>query len=210
MRHKRLILLLVIAGVVAGLLAAVALARRDSAPPTAVDRRLREAIARYEAAKNPVRPPQLYGKTLTLPRCITLMNAYSRGVHQVAAGEAAQSAHSYWPLRQVKWDEARVQHYRGPNALPVAWSGRVVYWQSPHGRGDTYTVRAAVYLTMVTAVWDGERLTGQRYRERTSAPIADYTVERMGGVWKVTKVAFWRPDGYDRFFTDGHVQRMAP
>lgn len=210
MPQEKPILVLVIALAIAAILAGVALAQRDSAPPPAVDRQLREAVARYEAAKNPVRPPQLYGKTLTLSRCITLMNAYSRGVQNVAADEAAKYADYYWPLRQVKWDEARVQHYRGPNALPIAWTGRTVYWQSPHGRGDTYTVRAAVYETMVTAIWDGRQLTQERRKERASAPIADYTVERMGGVWKVTKVVFWRPDGYDRFFTNGSVQRMVP
>ena len=210
MRHKKLIVLLVLAVAAAAVLAGVALAQRDSAPPPDVDRQLREAVARYEAAKNPVRPAKLYGATLTLSRCITLMNAYSSGVRNVAAGEAAKYADYYWPLRQVKWDEARVQQSRGPNALPVAWTGRVTYWQSPRGRGDTYTVRAAVYLTMVTAIWDGKQLTQERRKERTSAPIADYTVERMGGVWKVTKVVFWRPDGYDRFFTDGRVERMVP
>jgi len=208
--HKKLILVLVIAVAIAAILAGVALARRDTAPAPAVDRQLREAVAIYEAAKNPVRPPKLYGTTLTLSRCITLMNAYSRGVQDVAAGEAAKYADYYWPLRQVKWDEARVQHFRGPNALPVAWTGRVAYWQYPHGGGDTYTVRAAVYLTMVTAIWDGRQLTQERRRERASAPIADYTVERMGGVWKVTRVVFWRPDGHDRFFTNGSVQRMVP
>ena len=55
---------------------------------------------------------------------------------------------------------------------------------------------------MVTAIWDGGQLTQERRTERTSAPIADYTVERMGGAWKVTKVVFWRPDGYDRFFDE--------
>jgi len=210
MPHKKLILVLVIALVIATILASVAFARRDSPPPPAVDRQLRDAVAHYEAAKNPVRPPQLYGKTLTLSRCITLMNAYSSRAQIVAAGEAAKYADHYWPLRQVKWDEARVQHFRGANALPVAWTGRVAYWQSPRGRGDTYTVRAAVYLTMVTAIWDGRQLTQERRRERASAPIADYTVERLGGVWKVTKVVFWRPDGYVRSFTNGRVQRMAP
>jgi len=208
--HKKLILVLVVTVATAAVLAGVAFARRDSAPAPAVDRQLREAVARYEAAKNPVRPAKLYGATLTLPRCITLMNDYSSGVRKVAAGEAAQYADYYWPLRQVKWDEARVQQSRGPNALPVAWTGRVAYWQSPHGRGDTYTVRAAVYLTMVTAIWEGGQLTQERRTERTSAPIADYTVERTGGAWKVTKVVFWRPDGYDRYFENGRVQRMAP
>ena len=210
MRHKKLVALLVLAAVAASVLTGVALAQRDSAPSTAIDGQLREAVARYEAAKNAVRPPQLYGKKLTLPRCVTLMNAYSRGVQSVAAGEAAKYADYYWHLRQVNWDEARVQHFRGANALPVAWTGRVAYWQSPHGRGDIYTVRAAVYLTMVTAIWDGKQLTQERRNERTSAPIADYTVRRMGGVWKVTKVVFWRPDGYDRFFTDGRVEKMVP
>ena len=210
MPHKKLVLVLVIALVIAAILAGVALARRDAAAAPAVDRQLREAVARYEAAMNPVRPPQLYGETLTLPRCITLMNAYSRGVQNVAAGEAAKYADYYWPLRQVKWDEARVQHYRGPNALPVAWTGRVAYWQSPHGRGDTYTVRAAVYETMVTVIWDGRQLTQERRKERASAPIADYTFKRLSGVWKVTKVVFWRPDGYDRYFENGSVQRMVP
>ncbi len=210
MPHKKLILSLVVAVGAAAILAGVAFARRDSAPAPAVDRQLREAVARYEAAKNPVRPAKLYGATLTLPRCITLMNDYSSGVRKVAAGEAAQYADYYWPLRQVKWDEARVQRSRGPDALPVAWTGRVAYWQSPHGRGHTYTVRAAVYLTMVTAIWDRGQLTQERRTERTSAPIADYTVERMGGAWKVTRVVFWRPDGYDRFFTNGSVQRMVP
>ena len=210
MRHKKLILALVVVAATAAILAGVAFARRDSAPAPDVDRQLREAVARYEAAENPVRPPQLYGKTLTLSRCITLMNAYSRGVRSVAAGEAAKYADYYWRLRQVKWDEARVQQYRGPNALPVAWTGRIAYWQSPHGRGDTYTVRAAVYETMVTAIWDGRQLTQERRRERASAPIADYTVARMGGAWKVTKVVFWRPDGYDRYYENGRVQRMVP
>jgi hypothetical protein len=92
MRHKRLVALLIVALVVASVLAGVAFAARDAAPSPAVDRQLRDAVARYEAAKNPVRPSHLYGKTLTLPRCISLMNAYSRGVQSVAAGEAAKYA----------------------------------------------------------------------------------------------------------------------
>lgn len=210
MQHKKLILLLVLVALVVAVLAGVALAQRDNAPQPDVDRQLREAVARYEAALNPVRPAKLYGKTLTLPRCISLMNTYSRAVQKVAAGEAAKQADYYWPLRQVNWDESRVRHYRGSDALPVSWTGRIAYWQSPHGRDDTYTVRAAVYLTMVTGIWDGKRLTELHHNERTSAPIADYTVKRLGGAWKVTKVVPWRPDGYDRFFTDDRVERMVP
>jgi len=63
---------------------------------------------------------------------------------------------------------------------------------------------------MVTAIWDGKQLTQLHRKERTSAPIADYTVKRLGGSLKVTKVVFWRPDGYDRFFKDGRVERMVP
>jgi hypothetical protein len=207
--RKKLVIVLALV-LAAALLAGVTFARRGSAPPPAVDRQLRAAVVRYEAAKNPVRPPKLYGKTLTLPRCITLMNEFSRGMQAVASGDAARYADAYQPLRQVQWDEARVHRYRGPDALPVAWTGRVAYWQSPKGRGDRYSVRAAVYLTMVTAIWDGRRLTKPHRAERTSAPIADYTLERFGDAWKVTKVVFWRPDGYDRFFTDGSVQRMVP
>lgn len=56
MPQEKPILVLVIALAIAAILAGVALAQRDSAPPPAVDRQLREAVARYEAAKNPVRP----------------------------------------------------------------------------------------------------------------------------------------------------------
>jgi len=209
-QHKKLIVLLALVALAVAVLAGVALAQRDDAPQPDVDRQLREAVARYEAALNPVRPSNLYGKTLTLPRCIALMNSYSREVQKTAAGDAAKQADYYWPLRMVNWDEARVRHYRGPDALPVSWTGRVAYWRSPHGRNDTYTVRAAVYLTMVTGIWDGKRLIQLHHNERTSAPIADYTVKRQGGAWKVTKVVPWRPDGYGRFFTDGRVERMVP
>src|SRR5674476_298139 len=100
-RHKKLVVLLVLAVAAVAVLAGVALAQRDSAPPPAVDRQLREAVARYEAAKNPVRPPHLFGTTLTLSRCITLMNAYSRGVQNVAAGEAAKYADYYLSLIHI-------------------------------------------------------------------------------------------------------------
>jgi len=76
--------------------------------------------------------------------------------------------------------------------------------------GSCDTRSWSFYLTMVTAIWDGKQLTQLHRKERTSAPIADYTVKRLGGSLKVTKVVFWRPDGYDRFFKDGRVERMVP
>jgi hypothetical protein len=214
MRHKRLLVLSVLALTAAAVLAAVALGSRSTTPSAEVDRALREAVVRYRTALHPVRPPQLYGKALTGRRCVAVLRAYERGVEAVATGAAAEHADSYRALQLLIQDEARVAHYRGPDALPVAWQGEVVYWQVLDGAGDRFTVRAAVSETRVSARWDAvaEKLTDVREREYTRAPIYDYALVRSGRIWKVLDHEPWRvrEGTVSMYFIDGAIVEVGP
>lgn len=190
MTHKRLVLLLVIALMTAGVLAAVALGSRDPAPPPAVEARLQETVVRYVVEQEPVVPEKFYGKTLTIGRCVTLLKTHVERLTEVATSSGIYPVDTGWLY--LAGIRGQIRELQG--ALPIDWSGRVVYWDVTEGGGDTYTVRAAVQTTLTSAYWDeeSERLVGPKEFTYSSAAADEYTLRKVGDTWKVAGVKRWK------------------
>ena len=150
---------------------------------------MRASIMQYELELEPVIPPDMYGKRLNLDRCITLLKTHVANLLTVATNSAVYPIDTGWlQLASIK-HQIRDLH----GALPVAWHGKIVYWDVIKGGGDDYTVRAAVQQTLTSAAWDGkrQRLVGRRDITYSSTRAPEYTMRRIDGVWKITSVKRW-------------------
>lgn len=77
MRRKTVIALVVVAALAAaGVLAVATLGTGKPTPSAAADAGMRASITKYAVELNPVIPQEMYGKTLNLDRCITLMKTH--------------------------------------------------------------------------------------------------------------------------------------
>lgn len=197
---RRKLIVFALAAVVA--LAAVSAAgwashRATTRPPDReTERRLRDAIVRYDELWGSVRPAKFYGKTLTLVRCTTILRDHTNAVREVAAGEAASSATSGWSyLAGLSQQERELNgDAKTPGVMPIAYTGHIGYWQFVRRDADSFVVRAAVLETLTTGRWDvsAQRLTGHfRTFAYDEASADEYTLKEAGGVWKVIEVHPW-------------------
>jgi hypothetical protein len=74
--------------------------------------------------------------------------------------------------------------------LPISWDGKIATWDVVEGSGDRYVVRAAVQQTLHWATWDAAKKRLVRPGSTTYSGLTtnEYTLERVGGTWKITKV----------------------
>ena len=184
-------LLVIVAG-------ALTLARRSagpSTPDTAATRQLRAAVVLYAVTVQPVRPPVLWSaRTLTAPRCAELLATYEQRFRTVVASGDQNAGLGGAYLSEVLGQEREVARERGlPGGMVVGWSGRVVYWRCLRGDDHEAVVRAAVLLTERSGRWDRSlhRLKDLAARTYSSAAADEYTLRKVGGVWKVLRVKPW-------------------
>lgn len=154
-----------------------------------VEAQARAAIVAYTVEQQPVVPAEYYGRTLTIGPCVRLLKTHAERLGAVATRSAIKPIDTGWlylaGIRQ------QIRELQG--ALPVRWSGDIVYWDVVDAGEDACTVRAAVQMTLTSAYWDEE---AQRLGDTTSftysSTSADqYTLERIDGAWKITAVDRW-------------------
>ena len=164
-------------------------------PDRETERRLREAVVRFDELQGSVRPAKFYGKRLTLVRCPTILRDHTKAVRDVAAGEAASEATSGWGyLAGLSREERELTgDARTPRLMPVKYAGHIGYWQFVRREADTFVVRAAVLETVMTGRWDAsaERLIALRSFSYDTATAYEYTLQELGGVWKVVRFRGW-------------------
>jgi len=185
----------VVLAIVVGLLAvALVLAlmtglSRESRPSSAVEPQLRATIVKYTVAQQPLIPTKLYGKTLTIDRCVTLLRTHVQDLKAVATDSGIWPVDTGWLYLAMVRGQMRELN----GAIPIKWSGRIAYWDVVRGEGSTYVVRAAVLMTMTYSRWDEKvgRLVGTNTRTYSSTSADEYTLQRDGSVWKVTRLERW-------------------
>jgi len=204
-RRRLIVFTLAAALVVLAVVAAVGLASHRAAtrpPDRETERRLREAVVGYDELWGSVRPAKFYGKTLTLIRCTTILRDHTKAVREVAAGDAVTEATSGWGyLAGLSQEERELNgDAKTPGVMPVAYTGHIGYWEFVRRDADRFIVRAAVLETLTTARWDAHsaRLTGLRTVAYDTASVYDYTLEEIGGAWKVIEVHGWKGMEYTR------------
>jgi hypothetical protein len=163
---------------------------RSHTPSTTDQSAMRETIVRYAVEREPVIPATMYGKKLDIDRCITLLRTRAMNLAAVATSSAVGVDAADWLYLQTLRGQLRELH----GALPVACTGRIVYWDVVGGSGDRYTVRAAVLPTLTSATWDAtrQRLVGRSSGGASATTADEYTMQRIGGVWKITSVKPWK------------------
>ena len=77
--------------------------------------------------------------------------------------------------------------------MPVKYAGHIGYWQFVRREADTFVVRATVLETVMTGRWDAsaERLIALRSFSYDTATAYEYTLQELGGVWKVVRFRGW-------------------
>jgi len=154
-----------------------------------IEAQARETIVTYTVEQQPVVPEEFYGKTLTIGPCVKLLKTHSERLAEVATPSVIKPSDTGWPYLAVI--RGQIRDLEG--ALPVRWTGDIVYWDVVDAAEDACTVRAAVQMTLTSAYWDEE---AQRLGDTTSftysSTSADqYTLERVDGAWLITKVDRW-------------------
>ncbi len=187
MNRKRLlwVVIAVAVAVVAAAIVATAVRGAAQSPPAADDAAMRSAVTAYELELEPLVPARFYGRQLTIGPCITMLKTHVQRLQRVATGEGI------WPM-DIGWlylAGIKRQIYELHGALPVSWDGRLVSWQVTQGGGDRYVVRAAVQQTLHWATWNAAQKRLVRPGSMTyEATTNEYTLERIDGTWKITKV----------------------
>lgn len=157
------------------------------APPAGDEAAMRRAITTYELELEPAVPQKFYGRQLTIGPCIALLKTHVQRLQEVATSSGVYPIDAGWLyLASIKR-----QIYELHGALPVAWDGKVVSWDIVEGSGDRYVVRAAVQQTLRWATWNAKKkqLVHPGSFTYSSATTKEYTLERVNGSWKITKVA---------------------
>jgi hypothetical protein len=187
--NRRRVLLVVMAIALAVVCAAVvSTAVRGSgtsAPPAGDEAAMRGAITAYELEQEPVVPAKFYGRQLTIGPCITLLRSHVDRLLKVATSSGIWPMDTGWLYLAGIKSQIRELH----GALPVTWDGRIVSWEVVESGGDRYVVRAAVQQTLHWATWDAAKKRLVRPGSMTyEATTNEYTLERAGGAWKITKI----------------------
>jgi hypothetical protein len=156
-----------------------------SAPSAGDEAAMRGAITAYELEQEPVVPAKFYGRQLTIGPCITLLRSHVNRLLRVATSSGIWPMDTGWLyLAGIK---SQIRELQG--ALPVSWDGRIVSWEVVEGGGDRSVVRAALQKTLHWATWDAAKRRLVRPGSMTyEATTNEYTLERVDGAWKITKV----------------------
>jgi hypothetical protein len=188
MNRKRFILIVIAVAVAVILAAVVSTTVRGEAqsPPTADEAAMRSVVVAYDLEQNPVVPAKFYGRQLTIGPCITLLKTHVQRLQEVATDSGIYPTDIGWLyLAGIKR-----QIYELHGALPVSWDGKLVVWDVVEGGGDRYVVRAAVQTTLHWATWNAskKRLVRPGSFTYTGVTTNEYTLERLDGTWKITKL----------------------
>jgi hypothetical protein len=189
MNRRRILLVVIAVAVAVAFAAVVSTAVRGSekpAPPAGDETAMRSAITAYELELEPVVPAKFYGRQLTIGPCITLLKTHVQRLQEVATGAGI------WPM-DTGWlylAGIKRQIYELHGALPISWDGKIASWDVIEGGGDRYVVQAAVKETLHWATWDAAKKRLVRPGSITYSGLTtnEYTLERVGGTWKITKV----------------------
>ena len=188
MNRKRLLLVVIAVAVAVAVAAVIATSVRGAvqSPPAADAAAMRSTIVAYELEQEPVVPAKFYGRQLTIGPCITMLKTHVQRLQEVATGEGI------WPM-DIGWlylagIKGQIRELHG--ALPVSWVGKIVSWEVTQGGGDRYVVQAAVQQTLHWATWDAakKRLVHPGSITYSGLTTNEYTLERVDGTWKITKV----------------------
>lgn len=154
-----------------------------------VEAQARAAIATYTVEQQPVVPAEWYGEPLTIGPCVKLLKAHSERLAEVATPSAIKPSDTGWPYLALI--RGQIRELEG--ALPIGWSGDVVYWDVVDAGEDACTVRAAVQMTLTSAYWDEktQRLGDTTSFTYSSTSADQYALERIDGTWKITRVDAW-------------------
>jgi len=188
MSGRRVLLVVIAVAVAIALAAVVTTAVRGSekpTPPAGDETAMRSAIVTYQLELEPIVPAKFYGRQLNIGPCITLLKTHVQRLEKVATDSGIYPVDTGWLyLASIKR-----QIYELHGALPVRWDGKVVSWDVVEGSGDRYVVRAAVQETLHWATWDAakKRLIHPDFITYEAA-TNEYTLERMAGVWKITRL----------------------
>jgi len=193
---KRIILIALIILVAAAAGAGVLAARGTSPQPSLLaQQRLRAAVVHYQVTVQPVRPKALWSaKTLTAGRCAELLSTYEKRFRTVVASGSQSAGLESTCLSEVLGQERDVARERDlPGTMVVGWTGRIAYWRYLRGDEHEAVVRAAVLLTQHSGRWDRalHRLADLGSTTYSSAAASEYTLRKVGGVWKVLSVRRW-------------------
>jgi len=159
-------------------------------PPASDERAMKSTVVRYALEQEAVIPARLYGKTLDLARCTSLLKAHAQRLQAVATPSGIQPMDIDWHYLALIRGQLRELH----GALPVAWQGKVVYWDVIGGGDTEYTVRAAVQKTLKWATWDPgrDRLMRPGSFTYSSTSADEYTLTLVAGTWKVSSIKHWK------------------
>jgi hypothetical protein len=154
-----------------------------------VEAQAREAIVAYTVEQQPVVPAEFYGEPLTMGPCIKLLKTHSERLAEVASSSVITPSDTGWSYLALI--RGQIRELQG--ALPVGWSGDIVYWDVVDAGDDTCTVRAAVQMTLTSAYWDEEtqRLGDTTSFTYSSTSADQYALERIDGAWMITGVDRW-------------------
>jgi len=196
MSAKRIILIALVLLVATAAGAAALVARGTSPqPPLLTQQQLRAAVVRYRVTVQPVRPTALWSaQTLTAGRCAELLSTYEKRFRTVVASGSQSAGLESAYLSEVLGQERGVARERGlPGAMVVGWTGRIAYWRYLRGNEHEAVVRAAVLLTEHSGRWDctRHRLADLGSTTFSSASADEFTLRRVGGVWRVLSVRRW-------------------
>jgi len=154
-------------------------------PSAADEAAMRSVITAYELELEPVVPVKFYGRQLAIGPCITLLKTHVQRLQEVATGSGI------WPM-DTGWlylAGIKRQIYELHGALPFSWDGEIASWQVVEGSGNRCVVQAAVRQTLHWATWDAKKKRLVRPGSMTyEATTNEYTLERVDGTWKITKV----------------------
>lgn len=188
MSRRRVLLVVIAIGVAIAFAAVISTAVRGSqksAPPAGDEAALRSTIVAYELEQEPVVPEKFYGRQLTIGPCITLLKSHVQRLLEVATSSGIYPVDTGWLYLAGIKGQTRELH----GALPVSWDGKIVSWDVVEGSSDRYVVRAAVQETLHWATWDAAKKRLVRPGSITyEAGTNEYTLERVDGTWKITKL----------------------
>ena len=186
-RPRRVVLVVTLAAIAVAVTAAVTM-WRWTGPSAATAVELRDTVVRFELAKAHTMPVEFVGRELTAADRQALQQTFARRLERVCAGEEL----ARW--REWEYVEALLYDAQGRGGWPVECSGEIVYWEFLRREvGGAVVVRAGVAQHYRMLEWDADdgRVV-PRPDWVPNAVVLDYTLERVGGVWKVVDTRHWR------------------
>lgn len=187
MRRRRGIFVAVLIGAVVAVVVGAALAAYRWAPlSSGTETAVRKAIVGFESAKASSRPKEMVGKQLTPEDEALLQARFLRRLQRFATGPELREWRDWDYPRALLADESDGRQLTGCR-------GRIVYWDFLHRDVDgSLVVRAGVEERYSVVTWDAQSERAVPYRDwTTGVSVDDYTLEKSGGVWKVSASEHW-------------------